>query len=301
MSTDSSSLNPETNQPLAKEFIISFSIVNGIASIFNIFINSTLIYLIFKLKLLRNISYRFILCLSLSDLCVGTIVQPFLPLALSTSDPMKLAMVKIILLVCGILSAQTSLTMTTVIALDRYLRVKHLLQYNSHMTKRRANLLIAATVIISIIMSLIVSIGTIFKQAAHVATFWLVINGIMISVICVFYLRAYRSIRNRVADTIYHTASSTQSQRLQRPDVKFMKGMTFILIALLVFYVPYEIISMLVFFLPNASNEETKLELQYAYYCSIVLVYLISSYNAIILMKFDGKLRRFFQRNILQS
>ena len=301
MSTDSSSLNPETNQPLAKEFIISFYAVNGIASIFNIFINSTLIYLIFKLKLLKNISYRFILCLSLSDLCVGTIVQPLLSLTLSTSDPVTLALFKLILLVCGIMFAQTSFTMTTVISLDRYLRMKHLLQYNSHMTKRRANLLIAATVIISVTLSLVVSVGALYKLAVYVATFWLVINGIMISVICVFYLRAYRSIRNRVADTTCNTASTTQSQRIQRPDVEFIKGMMFILIALLVFYVPYEIISMLVFFLPNASSEETKLELQYAYYCSLVLVYLISSYNAIILIKFDGKLRRFFQRNILQS
>ena len=301
MSTDSSSLNIGTNQTLAQEFIISFYVVNGIASIFNIVINSTLIYIIFKLKLLRNISYRFILCLSVSDLCVGTIVQPLLSLTLSTSDPATLALYVIILLVCSIMFAQTSLTMTTVISLDRYLRMKHLLQYNSHMTNQKANLLIATTVIISVLISFIVFVGGFYRLAAYVGAFWLAVNGSMMVFVCVFYVRAYISIRNRVADTTLHSTNHTHLPGIHRPDIEFIKGIMLILIALLVFYIPYWIISTLVLFLPTASSEKMKLELLYAYYCCLILVYFISLYNGIILIKFDRKLRRFFQRNILQN
>ena len=299
MSKHVASVNPEANQELSKSFIIFLITANTMSSLLNIGVNSVLIYIIFRLKLQRKISHRFILCLSISDLCVGIIIQPLLSVRLAVSDPAVLSLIRLVLVFLGITFVQTSGVMTGVIALDRYLHMRHLLYYNSHMTKRRASLLIAATVITSIITSLIVSVGAIYQLTVYVNTCWLSLNIVILGLIVVFYVRAYLSIRNRVADTTCHAASNDQRLRIQRPDIEFVKGMMYILIALLVFYIPYEVTGLMVFFLPTRS-EETKLQLQYAYYCCLLFVYLISSYNGIILIMFDGKLRRFFHRNILR-
>ena len=288
------------NQELAESFVIFLIAVNTVASLMNICINSTLIDIILKLKLQRKISHRFILCLSFSDLCVGTIVQPILSIRLSISDPAVLPVLRLSLVFLGIFFVQTSGIMTAVISLDRYLHMRHLTYYNSHMTKRRANTLIAASVIISFLISLVVSVGAVFKLTVYVTTTWLSLNVVILCLIVIFYIRAYLSIRGRVAEMSFQPSNIRRSQRIQRPDIEFIKGMMFILIALLVFYVPYEIIGILVFFMPAGSSEETKVNLQYAYYCCLIFVYLISSYNGIILIMFDRKLRGYFRRNILR-
>ena len=300
MSNNHAVIKPELNQELAEGFIMSLIAVNTAASLMNIGINSTLIDIILKLKLQRRISHRFILCLSFSDLCVGTIVQPILSIRLSISDPTVLPVLRLALVFLGIFFVQTSGIMTAVVSLDRYLHMRHLTYYNSRMTKKRANLLMAASVIISFLISLFVSVGAVLKLTVYVTTVWLSLNIVILCVIVVFYIRAYLSIRVRVADMAFQSGNNHHSHRIQRPDIEFMKGMMFILIALLVFYVPYEIIGILVFFMPSGSSDKTHVNLQYAYYCCLIFVYLISSYNGIILIMFDRKLRGYFQRNILR-
>ena len=290
-------VNPQSNQTFAESFVIFLVTLNTIASLSNICVNSTLIYIICKLRLLKKISYRLILSLSVSDLCVGIIVQPMLSARFLISDPRILLLLRLVLQFFGIMFVQTSAIMTAVISLDRYLHMKHLMYYNSHMTKKRANSLIVFTVLVSFLISVAITVGTIYELTIYFNTFWLSLNVVIMFFIVVFYSRAYLSIKSRVGDTTFQSANS---RRIQRPDLEFIKGMVFILVALFVFYVPYEIIGMLIFFTPNTASMETKLNLQYAFYVCIIFVYLVSVYNGIILITFDRKLKTFFKRNILR-
>ena len=300
MSDKIGSINTGENQELPEGFISLIVTLNTVASLLNIGVNSVLIYTIFKLKLQKKVSYRFILCLCSSDTCVGIIVQPFLSARLCISDPDILPFVRLALIFLGIMFVQTSCVMTAVIALDRYLHMRHLMYYTLHMTKRRCSLLIALTVIISFIVSLIVSIGVINNLAVYVTACWFSLNIALLCLVVMFYTRAYLSIKGRIADATFRSESTRHNKRIQRPDLEFFKGMVIILIALLVFYVPYAIASMLVLFMPSRSSRETKLNVQYAYYCCLICAYLVSSSNGVILIMFDRKLRKYFLRNILR-
>ena len=74
----------------------------------------------------------------------------------------------------------------------------------------------------------------------------------------------------------------------------------FILIALIVFYVAYGIIGIFVFFVNDELPEGTKMNLQYAFFGCLFFVYLISSYNGVVMIISDRRLRRFFKRNVLR-
>ena len=300
MSIKISSVNTGGNQELPTSFVTLIVTLNTVGSLLNIGVNSILIYTIFKLKLQKKISYRFILCLSASDMCVGIIVQPVLSARLCVSDPETLPFVRLALVFLGIMFVQTSCAMAAVISVDRYLHMKHLMYYTSHMTKRRCNLLIALTIAISFVVSVGVSIGVINNLAVYVTACWLSLNVALLFLVVIFYTRAYLSIRGRIAHSTFRSEGRRHNKRIQRPDLEFIKGMVFLLIALLVFYVPFEIASMLVLFMSSGLSKEAKLNLQYAYYCCLICVYLISSYNGIILIMFDRKLRSYLQRNMLR-
>ena len=133
MFKENSSLSSESNQTMNESIVNSFIAVNSLTSLLNISVNSILIYMIFKPRLLKNTSYQFIICLSLSELCIGTIVQPMLSVRLFIRNPAVLPFLKLGVLLSGIMFAQISPTITGVISLDRYLYMKNLTYYNSRL------------------------------------------------------------------------------------------------------------------------------------------------------------------------
>lgn len=300
MAKDVSLLNPEGNTKFAEGFIISLITLNTAASLMNIGINSFLIYTIYKLRLFRKISYRFILCLSISDLCVGIIVQPMLSARFLVNDPEILPLLRISLQFVGIIFVQTSGVLTAVISLDRYLHMKHLMYYNSHMTKQRASLLITSTVVGNFLIGIAITAATVYGLIVYVTTCWLSLNVVILFTIVVLYTRAYLSIKRRIADTTFQSTSTAHNQKIQRPDLEFIKGMALILAALFAFYVPYEVTGLLVFFVPKTTTTQVRMNVQNAFYYSILCLYMMSCYNGIILIIFDRKLRAAFKRTILR-
>ena len=110
----------------------------------NISANAFLLYAIKKVNLGNSISYNFMIALSISDLCLGAIAQPLHSLAYIDIFTSK-ASVKIVHLVAKatvFVPSQFSGFMMFLTSLDRYLHMKHLNQYNAHMTHRRRLLLI---------------------------------------------------------------------------------------------------------------------------------------------------------------
>lgn len=293
-------LNPQDDARLADGFVKLLAALNTGASLVNICINLLLIYLIYKMRLFRKISYRFIMCLSISDLGVGLLVQPILTARLLIHNKTQLMLIRLCLQFFGIIFVQTSAILTAVISLDRYLHMKHLMYYNTHMTKRRANLLIALTLILSWSIGIGITISTIYNLTIYVNTCWLSLNVAILFVTAVFYTRAYLSIKKRIAHVTFSSEKMSRNQRIQRPDLEFIKGMVFILVALLVFYVPYEITGLLIFFLPKSASVQTRRNVQYGFYSSILCLYVMSIYNAIILIMFDRKLKDFFKGRILR-
>ncbi|XP_065058624.1 melanocyte-stimulating hormone receptor-like [Rhopilema esculentum] len=296
MARETEFINPSSPQ-FNNNFLVPYILVNTIASLFNILINLSLAYAVRKMKLFKKPSYRFILCLSISDFCVGMAVQPLLSTRLLVTNVEKLKVIRLLLTFLGIVFVQLSGMTTALISLDRYLHMKHLMYYQSHMTIRKASLLIALTVILAVCIGFIVTISAIFGHAEIVNIGWLSTNFLILFVIVVFYTRAYLSVKKRVAQNTMNKGQNRPSQRYQRPDFEFAKGMIFILVALFVCYVPYLIVGMLIAVLPQSSSD-TSFNLQVAFYCALIFVYFISSYNALVLIFFDKKLKTFFKSRI---
>eukprot|EP00112_Aurelia_sp_Birch-Aquarium-sp1_P018396 Seg4381.1 transcript_id=Seg4381.1/GoldUCD/mRNA.D3Y31 product="hypothetical protein" protein_id=Seg4381.1/GoldUCD/D3Y31 len=267
--------------------------LNTIASLFNIIINSFLSYAIIKLKLHRKISYRFILCLNISDLCVGAIVQPLLSARLAITDPKILPVLKIVLQFTGIVFCEISGVMTNVISLDRYLHMRHLQYYNAHMTPKKATILIIFSAVASILIGIALTVTTFNGTVIYVNTTVLSGNVLILFAIVVFYIRAYMSIKQRISTNQVRAARSNRKSSIQRPDLEFAKGMMFILVALFVCYVPYLVMGLLISLTRYFKNSAVSLGLELGFYWALLFLYFISSYNAFILMIFDRKLRAF--------
>ena len=270
--------------------------INTIASLFNIIINSFLSYAIIKIKLHRKISYRFILCLNMSDLCVGAIVQPLLSARLAITDPKILPILRILVQFTGIVFCEISGVMTTVISLDRYLHMRHLQYYNAHMTPKRATILIILSAVASVLIGIALTVTTFNGTVFYVNTTVLSGNVLILFAIVVFYIRAYMSIKERISANQVRASGSDRKNSIQRPDLEFAKGMMFILVALFVCYVPYLVMGLLISLTRYFKNSDVSLSLELGFYWALMFLYFISSYNAFILMIFDRKLRAFTRK-----
>ena len=172
----------------------------------NIIVNIFLVVALRKLKKLRTLSYRLILLMSISDICVGCSA-----LVSHTSDALcitkRICAPKFQL--CASLMASFFLyfagRFTLIIAIDRFIRMRYLIRYDRIMTNLRATLLIAASALVGVVTS-IMRYGPLSKSVQHYFFVGLTLFhtiGVMLGLVLYFW--AFRSLKTKVDNL--HVAS----------------------------------------------------------------------------------------------
>ncbi len=255
----------------------------------DIITNSLLIFCVWKLKLYNRPTYRFILIMSISDLCSGSIVQPvmmylgFYQNCLASKfyvQPMLYFLFEI------------SSFMILYVAADRYIHIRYLLRYDSIMTKGAAIKCIIVAFVTSIIFAGLSVLASLMKHLFlfHVILCAVQLPGLMM--ILVSYGKAFQSLRRRVKNSSL-TTSSSNARRHVRVDIHFAYGACFITACLICCFVPYFVAGSFWMYRKFNRREVASMTVEIAYTMSVCLFLINSCTNALALMYTDKKMRRF--------
>ncbi|XP_065066127.1 uncharacterized protein LOC135692038 [Rhopilema esculentum] len=132
-----------------------------IFAFFNILSNSLLIFALYKSKQLRTFSNKFILIMTVSDLCLGIFAQPVLGAFWISSrqrNCLELKSVEFTVTFLGYISFFMIIT----ISIDRYLHVAKPIQYQTMMNNNRMKLLVVSCFISGLVAATI----SVFQRVA---------------------------------------------------------------------------------------------------------------------------------------
>lgn len=295
--------------------LVSFNTVSGIV---NLTINAFLVYALWKLDLARKTSYKFILCMCIGDGCVGLLTQPSLTALLLLRDARHKCVYEITAHSFQTTFCQFSVLMILVITLDRFLHMTFLTRYSSYMTKRRGFFLIASSIMITMIIVILNIIGSVYDHHFTIHLAVIAINTIIFIVIFVIYSKTYVTIRSRVFDSHLsriNFPAPTAASFVTRPksEVKssknviqyhhnFGKAMVFVLVAIVICYLPY--FSVLTYV--SHSRFKSRVNIPHrdwktvSLWWTMQLVYINSTINAFIVIASSKQLRK-FTRNFLKG
>ena len=191
-----------SEEELRRQFAVGFLLI----SIWNITINTFLIFALRRLKKLKSLSYKLMLCMTISDF--GTSVSSFMEqiLMLSLNQNMGGLQMKLFFRYVTYFFGQFSGFATIIIAFDRYVHMKFLTNYNNIMTNRRAVILIAVDLAISAfgcILRTMEKAGSASVSSSLIRTL-LALFTFLIAL--GLYLRAFRAIDIRVRNLNLHTS-----------------------------------------------------------------------------------------------
>ena len=165
----------------------------------NIIVNLFLVHALRELKKLHSLSHRFILLMSISDICVGlsgifshTINIINIPKGIYDSDFQNYTAV------ISMFFISFTGRFTVIIALDRYVRMHYLTRYEKIMTNKRAVLLVSANVLLGLV-SAVVFLGPFSRSFKDKFTFGRALfHTFGVKSVCLLYIFAYRSLKRTV-------------------------------------------------------------------------------------------------------
>ena len=264
-----------------KLLIWVYLIFNTILCLLIIAINSILIHAIRKLGKQKKVSFQFILCMNVSDILIG-IIQLLLQLSILLPQPESLDAKTMCAQFAIYFVSQMSGGSTILLGIDRFVHMKYLTRYNELMTKRRANMMIAASIVINFITSTLLTVSS-----AHKFFFYyniILFPSYVIAMVCLFiiYLRAYLSVKQRVKSIGLHTMRKPTGNRASNPEHKFVKMMLLILTCLFICYLPSVILGMVQTILLRHGPLSDYMK--YAVICSYTIAYVNSMVNAILII-----------------
>ena len=263
-----------------------------IIDICNIAINSFLIHSLDSLNKVRNISYTFILSVSINDVIVGLI-----GLVAHTVDMVRIISFKDDVLktysryLQNVLCVAVGVSgyLVLIIATDRFLRMKYMLKYDSMMTKKRAVILIVIGVIPSIFEAVakFVTPLNVIQPYYFIILYFVHIFAMLIAY--VLYVLACFSIKKRIGNINLSLDSSlghgvTKSRK--NPDSEFARASLLILVSITICYLPTLLIDLYLYFLGISEQSW-----EYPRAWTGFLALLNSSLNALIFICCNRELR----------
>ena len=269
--------------PVYRMFSAPFFIVAASAIISNAF----LIHALRKKKLLQTISYKFILYLSISDICIGILVVVTQFIVLLVTNMKLLVTLETCTAALLYTFSQFSAFMILAIGIDRYIHMKYLANYAAIMTNFRARLIVSVNIAVSICVTLFLVCGHMFGFIFPAQlSLNVIIIGFLISVTAL-YLRAYMSVKARVDQLELESGPGSSSRRDSNKE--FSKAVLFILSSLVICYTPY-IIGSIVRHRNHHANDRVAL---FVGFSSLLVVYSNSTLNAVIFLLLNKPLKNY--------
>ena len=258
--------------------------MNALIFLMNLIANILLLYALQSLRFLSNIMHRFVVSLVVGDIFVALAVQTsaaatlFMPHSDAIVD--SACMVSICAESLAFLFCEFSAVLVMSIAIDRYLHIKHLQNYNIYMTPYRAKVMIVSAGVFSTVIAGIFFAASLYGFLFIYHTIVLLIDLPVIITSFVLYVRAFYLLRKRVSEMNLNATNMDT----ERSDLKFAKAVVFILVSVIVCYMPYFSLQTTWLYLHYIAKQTPNPSFQAAVYWSILLVHSSSLCNPIILL-----------------
>lgn len=286
------------NMILVRSVYNYFAIADIIVSIANIVTNSILVHSLRKLKKFNTVSYKFILFLSISDICNSiSLTVSAIAFYCATTEAQH-AFIDVMRGGMMFSFSNFSGFMIVSIAVDRYIHIRHFSKYNQIVTKQRATILVIFLIFMSLAFDAFVAICR--HYGVHFIS-QMVINSALViglAITCQLYFGAYRSVKRRTnavnQDSRIKTSVVTPHRNAEQ---EFLLASALITITLVLCLSPYVIVSTIRFYDLKRFATKTELAIRFAE----MLICLNSSFNAFILVSFNSETKRYVKRQLCRK
>ena len=284
---------------MPQSHLILWAVVTSILSPITILTNSALIYGLYAKQQLNTITNKLILIMNMSDLCTGIFVLPFIVVMISLKDSLQSCNFEFFVQYIALLFGYFSFFMLMCVSADRYIHVTRLNRYNQFMNVRRMKI---ATVLSCFCSALIASLSMRFS------TIWLqlaiCLSGLSgVSLMLSLYSLVFRKLAihtEKFKRMLGELGRSESTSRVTRKEFSAKKTIRFVLVALLVLYLPYNICSVTWAYYKYNRKMNPPFLLNVMTYWSYTLVFSNAAINAIIFGYGNSIVRRFIFNKFLR-
>lgn len=273
---------------IRRKFVPPFLILGFL----NLVINSFLVHALRRSNKLQSLSFKLVLCLTISDIASGIemLVEETSTIIFIRDENFRS---RVIFRATTIFFTNFSQLMTLAVAIDRYVHMKYLCKYAEIITKHRIIMFVIFDFSLSLTFASLLAVG-ISNRFIFVSRAILFANAMTIfAVVSVTYLHAYRAIIRRIGNSNLNASNFKPKSAHRNPSHDFARAVFCILISSLVCFAPYFVITTI-----KAYNDEHQViidrnHLFAIWLSSIIPVRFHSCFNSILLIIFDRSLRRY--------
>lgn len=293
-------LHPNQNT-LSRSNIYALVTMNIITALTNIILNTVIAYSLWRTKMIKTTSFKFIFLLSMSDCVMGLTICPVI-VTLLVLQRLPFCLLEHYTQLLTFVLGQFSGLMVVVITLDRYLHMRYLTRYNLYMTRKKARILIAlnfnSCLLTGILLILASTYGFIFQfEATLVAVY-----STFVAIIFILYLKTFLTLRRRVnaMATINQTSNvRNDTHSRQKSELIFARGMIFVLLCTTVCYLPCFLSGTVWAHRKYVKKQEPPNWLHSTLFWTCILMYANSTFNPIVMLTFNKRLRKYIYSLII--
>ncbi|XP_065065791.1 histamine H2 receptor-like [Rhopilema esculentum] len=258
---------------------------------FNILSNSLLIFALYKSKQLRTFSNKFILIMTVSDLCLGVFTQPVTAAIWISSrqrNCLELKSVEFMVIFLGYISA----LMILLISVDRYLHVTKPARYRMLVNAFRMKLSVVLSAVLAFCFALIFVINTSFYQ--H--TFLTIVNNFMMLCFAILNTKTLKSLERHEKNTVLRLKQDKSGQEAschhKTAQLTAIKTIRWVMAAFFIFYLPYNIVSIVWTYFRFQLKVEPGMTLNALYQWTYLILFSGTFINSWIIIRGNTKCRR---------
>ncbi|XP_065065830.1 neuropeptides B/W receptor type 1-like [Rhopilema esculentum] len=279
--------------------LITWSFFTALLSPITIVSNAALIYGLYKMEQLNTITNKFILVLNLSDLGFGIFILPSIAAMAALKGMYRNCVVELVIQYCAFLLAYFSFFMFMCVSMDRYLHVTKLKKYNKFMNEFRMKVI----VVFSFITSAIIAYISIAFPSFPLQVVLNLSDLFGILFMFILYSMVFRRIATHAEKIkkMLRDAGENSGNRETRREISATKTIRFVLGALLVLYLPYNICSAIWTYYKYQEKRNPPLIINALEYWSYIIVFFNASVNAILFAYGNSIVRRILIGCIFRS
>ena len=251
--------------------------IDVIVMILNFTANSGVVIALLMTKFLRNTSLILLFLLSVSDISLALITQTLFAVLISGYSDQSYCTFEMIVQFFAIFLTHTSGYIIACIGFDRYARMRYLNRYSLVVTRRRVLVVYNVICLLSFFQAMLYVFGTkydIFQKTKQVAVG---IDFVIAVIVIGTYLFTVKTVRD-------YRINSPNRDLLSNVDHTVTRLASKILLAILVFYGSYIVISICHTLMDKKVDKNGKSWLNFALHFGYLLTYCNSFVNALLFL-----------------
>ncbi|XP_065065712.1 alpha-1A adrenergic receptor-like [Rhopilema esculentum] len=260
-----------------------------IFAFFNILSNSLLIFALYKSKQLRTFSNKFILMMTVSDLCLGILTQPVLGAFWISSRQRNCLELKSVEFTV-IFLVYISVLMILLNSVDRYLHITKPIRYQAMMNTNRMILLVVSCFISGLIAATISVIWESFYRQLTIVIF----NFMLMTVFIILNTRTLKTLERHHKNAVFRFQPGNRKElpNFRTERLAAVKTIRLVLGLFLVCYTPSNISSAFWAYHEFEKISAAGVLLDTIYIWTFVIANSVSFLNSMIFIRGNTKCRR---------